>query len=447
MNKPLFSGKGEPGGKVEITLPSKDDPTKTVVATAMVDPNGNWKLPTYPDNAAPLPNGSQDIPIKVIDPAGNSAEAKLPVTIQAPTVDITYFNGDNRPNDGFINKAEVANVTIRGDSSFAPENSVVTVRISDGTLTVTVSTTVNAEGEWTVNPSLMLLNQGAVTATAVVSVVTGLPSGNIASAEDRQVQVKDTVVLTPTFTDNASATNDIVLAGKSVFILNNTELNNLTGYQIGITSDALDPLTFSSLNFSRGGSLNGNTVSLTTTELNNLSQGLYTIEVQGEDRAGNTEVFQQVIGKSTGSLGVYVATENNAATGNPNLDNYFINQKGMNEVLDLDGSGDNDKVYFLKTGLGTPGSADEATIRNFTVGKDQIVLSDILSTKTDSFLRFENVDLNGNTATLESTKIYVSTAGAFAAGDNAAALQSKADQVIYIRDFNADVNNLNWLVI
>lgn len=447
VNKPLLSGKGEPGGTVEITLPSKDDPTKTVVVTATVQPDGTWKLPSYPTDAAPLPNGQQNIPIKVIDPAGNEATAQLPVNIQAPTVDITHFNGNDRPNDAFINKAEAANVTIRGSTANAPENSVVTVRISDGANTVTVSATVNAAGEWTVTPSLVSLNEGAITATAVVAVSSGLPSGNITSAADTHNQVKDTVVMPPTFTDNASDTNDISLAGKSVFILDNTELNNLTGYQIGITSNTSDPLSFSNLSFSRGGSLSASTISLSTTELNNLSQGLYTIEVRGTDQAGNTEVFQQVIGKSTGSLGTFVATSNNTATGNPNLDNYFINQKGMNEVFDLDGSGDNDKVYFLKTGVGSAGNADEATIRNFNVTKDQIVLADILSSKNDNFVRFENVDLNGNTSTLESTKVYISTTGSFGASDNTTTLQSKADQVIYIRDFNADLNNLSWLVI
>ena len=113
----------------------------------------------------------------------------------------------------------------------------------------------------------------------------------------------------------------------------------------------------------------------------------------------------------------------------------------------MDGSGDNDKVYFLKTGVGSAGNADEATIRNFNVTKDQIVLADILSSKNDNFVRFENVDLNGNTSTLESTKVYISTTGSFGASDNTTTLQSKADQVIYIRDFNADLNNLSWLVI
>lgn len=439
VNKPLLSGKGEPGGTVEITLPSKDDPTKTVVVTATVQPDGTWKLPSYPTDAAPLPNGQQNIPIKVIDPAGNEATAQLPVNIQAPTVDITHFNGNDRPNDAFINKAEAANVTIRGSTANAPENSVVTVRISDGANTVTVSATVNAAGEWTVTPSLVSLNEGAITATAVVVVATSLPSGNITSAADTHNQVKDTVAPVVLFADDPNPSqsidgNNLQLDGQTIFVLDGTDTTR-NNYSIGL-STSVNGDTITGVNFERAlAGLNGSKTAATINWASDPSfpQGFFTLAVSAIDDAGNTSISHQIIGKNAGDFAsnrfVHNLGAGDTLTGSDNND-FVINRKGVNEQITLGGGADRDTVFFLKTGLGEAGAADRATIKDFSTARDTLRLDDLFSgSATHSQIRFEGLDLDGNN-TLESTRIYVNTKGEL----NNANLAGTAEQIITLEN-------------
>ncbi len=564
QNRPVFSGKGEPGGTVQIRLPDG------TVSSATVKADGTWSMP-FPSAAAALSIGAQELPVLVTDPAGNSSSGVLPLTI-VPGVEIGVFDGSQTAPPGFINAAEQGAVKVSGTTSPVVSGTVLLVITDKGGQEVARQTVVVAQdGSWTTTVDLSAPSEGVLTATAVATTtvngvavssaaatrtavkdttadqdivithnasdldgastlpgskadnklniaetldgvtytirfnkpvqslvasdltITGAqlrggpvssadktvwtvvvdplaanngrldvtlnsqkltsfvdPAGNPAGLTVAASVPYDTLVVAPVLVDNKNAGNDILVGGKAVFILEPPDL--LSQYRINLPSELSEPLVFDSFSFRQGGSVSVNSQSIVvdSTVLNKLAQGLYTIEGRVSDEAGNTAVFQQVIGKTTGSLGRFVGVDQDDLAQGTGVDNYFINQRGLHETFDLDGSGDNDKVYFLKTGLGTPSAADQATITNFTPDKDQIVLTDILSSRGAEFLRFEAVNLNGNAATLESTKLYISSTGGFSPNDTPAAWQSKADQVVYIRDFVHDTSSTvppAWLVI
>ena len=185
-NRPTFSGTGEPGGKVEITLP---DGSKV---SATVNPNGTWSAP-YPATAPALPNGANNLPIKVTDPAGNTQNGTLPVTIVGPTVDIQVFDGSVTAPANFITGSEQSSVTLSGTSTNAPQGSVVTIVVSGTSGTpVTVTATVQANGNWSTTADLTSLPQGALTASATVA--TTVDGITITSRPDTQGSTKDTVI-------------------------------------------------------------------------------------------------------------------------------------------------------------------------------------------------------------------------------------------------------------
>ncbi len=99
---PTIIGTGEPGAKIEVTMPGTGEKIPTTVAL-----DGTWSVtPTQP-----IPDGTTGV-AKVVetDPAGNPTTKDVPLTIDtgipngglAPTVLIT----DDGDNDGFVNLAE-----------------------------------------------------------------------------------------------------------------------------------------------------------------------------------------------------------------------------------------------------------------------------------------------------------------------------------------------------
>jgi T1SS-143 domain-containing protein len=145
-NTPTIVGTGEPGAKIEVTVPGTGEKLTTVV-----DPQGNWSVtPTQP-----IPDGTVNIPVKETDVAGNTTNASVPVTIDTglplggvnPTVEITT----DANNDGFINKTEQGSATtdaVKVSFDGTKVNVGDVVHVTDGTTTkdITIDATAKVNG-------------------------------------------------------------------------------------------------------------------------------------------------------------------------------------------------------------------------------------------------------------------------------------------------------------
>ncbi len=141
---PTITGTGEPGAKIEVTMPGTGEKLTTTV-----QPNGTWSVTPTQD----IPLGAQTVQVKETDQAGNTTTASVPVTIAidppngglAPTVDIV----EDADNNGVINKAELlgnVDVKVSFDGSKVAVGDIVEITSGGVTNRVTVSVADKASG-------------------------------------------------------------------------------------------------------------------------------------------------------------------------------------------------------------------------------------------------------------------------------------------------------------
>lgn len=137
-----------------------DGPTHTYTTT--VQSGGVWQV----EATTTLSPGTVNVRATGSDLAGNSATATkvMVVDVNAPTLTITEPIGD-----GNLNASEDNSVTIQGTSTFIPDGNTITVTITDGTTTISDTTTVTS-GAWSLLPlNLSSLGNGVLTVTATYS--------------------------------------------------------------------------------------------------------------------------------------------------------------------------------------------------------------------------------------------------------------------------------------
>ncbi len=561
-NRPNFTGTGEPGGRIEITLP---DGTKAI---ATVTPDGTWSA-SFPTNALALPSGTRDHPVSVTDAAGNTQSGLLRLNIQSPTVDITKFD-----NNALINNNETSGVVIEGTAANAADVTLLFTDKNDKTLTVRDILVDGITGQWSARVNLTSLADGPINLKAVSN------KEGIASAPDSASALKDIVPYTVTITNNFDHLNianndaklniseskngvqytlnfeasedllvsDLLVSGGSIksgslehdgtkkvwsvtvnaatsndgamnLSLSQGKLNALTDsvgnpatviqspvvrydtvapaatfsnkglqvpntpensiymglfedFSLGVSlpSDApisLAKVTFSNDEFSLIGldtQANVGELYLDQSYLEWLKTGIYTVTVEVKDEAGNTGYAQQLVIKNDtlGSLTSSNYVDQNDITWNASGDNranFFINHRddlaqSKSDTFNLAPKfpGDaSDKVFFTQTGLGSAGNADMALIENFDTRLDQIHINDLFDVENGKsildYLRFETINLdNSIDGSKESTKIYISSDGAF--DSEASSWQGNADQLIFVKDvtFNLGAELPNWLI-
>ncbi|MFS6939002.1 Ig-like domain-containing protein, partial [Neisseria animaloris] len=156
----------EPGQTVTVVITGSDGRTQTVTTTVKADGSYSVEVPKA------LPDGNYSVEATVTDKAGNTATATdkegnvIDTTCPDITVDAPDNSSDNTP-------------TITGDTD-APAGSIVTIVItaSDGSKQ-TVTTTVKADGSYSVDVP-KALPEGRYTAEASVKD----PAGNEGTDKD-----------------------------------------------------------------------------------------------------------------------------------------------------------------------------------------------------------------------------------------------------------------------
>ncbi|EGI73920.1 hypothetical protein PH505_am00990 [Pseudoalteromonas distincta] len=140
---------------VDIVITDSNGDIHTL--TAIVDASGDWQV-----TAPSLPDGNYDVEVSITDDAGNQGvdTGSSFIDTQAPSITINAL--------GTINDSTP---TISGTSN-EPENTSITVTVTDGDSTETYTTVVGAGGAWTVDIT-DALTDGEVAVSASVTDAAG----------------------------------------------------------------------------------------------------------------------------------------------------------------------------------------------------------------------------------------------------------------------------------
>ncbi|WP_336055968.1 Ig-like domain-containing protein, partial [Nitratireductor sp. CH_MIT9313-5] len=193
---PTFTGTGEEGALVEITL--DDGAGGTVTGTATVT-GGSWSFTPPVD----LADGTWTATAIQTDIAGNVSgpSNSLPVTVDTtiipPTIDSISQDSGSDPADGITNDATP---TFTGTGE---EGALVEITLDDGAGGTVTGTATVTGGSWTFTPPADLAD-GTWTATAIQTDI----AGNVSGPSNSFPVTVDTVVAPPTidsFSDDTGA--------------------------------------------------------------------------------------------------------------------------------------------------------------------------------------------------------------------------------------------------
>ena len=124
-NTPIISGTSTEPQDTVVDIVITDSNNDTHILTAIVDASGDWQV-----TAPSLPDGNYDVEVSITDDAGNTGSdtGSSFVDTQAPSITINAL--------GTINDSTP---TISGTSN-EPENTSITVTVTDGDSTETYTT-------------------------------------------------------------------------------------------------------------------------------------------------------------------------------------------------------------------------------------------------------------------------------------------------------------------
>ncbi len=266
-NTPTFNGTGEPGSAVTVTVGGQ-------TLTTTVAPDGTWSV-----TAATLPDGDYTVDVSQTDLAGNTASANGVYTIDTTspllTAALAVASDSGVAADG---KTNDNTPTISGTGEAGASISVVI----DGQ---TLTTTVAADGTWSVTPTT--LADGAYTAA-----VTETDAAGNSSTASVPVEI-DTSAPALTAMLDAASDSGVAADGKTN---DNTPTISGTGEAGASISVVIDGQTLTTTVAADG------TWSVTPTTL---ADGVYAAAVTETDAAGNS---------STASVPVEIDTSGPALT-------------------------------------------------------------------------------------------------------------------------------------
>jgi hypothetical protein len=187
--------------------------------TTTADSSGNWIIDTQiatPSNGAFAPNvnGANEVAVTSTDTVGNS-------TVDATTLELTIDTIVNIDisipieGDNVINETEDQVVIISGTTIDVEDGQIVTITISDGTMTISTTATVSA-GSWsTTITDVSGLTNGPISVNADVADV----AGNVAN--DQEVVILDntspladsfsTIDTTPVLTGQGDVNENLII--------------------------------------------------------------------------------------------------------------------------------------------------------------------------------------------------------------------------------------------
>ncbi|UHM93326.1 Ig-like domain-containing protein [Rahnella victoriana] len=237
--------------------------------TADVNANGDWTLSVPATDLAAIADGNYTVTASANDAAGNPASATHNVVVDA-TAPALLINPVTA--SGMLNAAELGQPLTLSGTSTAQAGQTVSVTLNNETYT----TTVNANGTWTVNlpaDDVAALTDGTLTVTASTTDVAGNPVSANTSV------IVDTVA--PTLTINTIAGDDII---------NTTEqqagqiLSGTTSAEAG----QIVTVTFNNREYHATVTADGTwSLNVPAADFNGAADGSYTVTASVKDVAGN----------------------------------------------------------------------------------------------------------------------------------------------------------------
>lgn len=235
--------------------------------------NGSWTVTVPAAALGNLPDGDQLVQVVATDTSGNPASSSASLVVLAsaqvqPTLSMNVVAGDD-----VINITEAtADVVVSGSSTQLAEGTVVTVTFSTDYAT---TTTLDANGNWTVTVPSTVFTDVAPGSTQTFTVTATDVAGNPATAT-QEVSFSTTP---PVLTDITVSAGDTLNVAES--------LEDLT--VTGTTTGALPvTVTLNNVNYTTTADAEGNwTLTIPTADVQQLADGPNAITVSVTDAAGN----------------------------------------------------------------------------------------------------------------------------------------------------------------
>jgi large repetitive protein len=183
-NTPAIRGVAAPGSKITLKIDQNGDGIADLTLTAVADAEGNWEAtPTQP-----MADGPYVVVISGVEPSGaTTGPVSLPLVIDTGASSVV--GALDPASDSALTTDQITNdatPTIKGNGTPGDE---ITVKVAGQTLTTTVA----ADGTWSVTPTAVLADgiySAIVTATD--------PAGNISAPTEVQVTVDTQINLAAT---------------------------------------------------------------------------------------------------------------------------------------------------------------------------------------------------------------------------------------------------------
>ena len=210
---PIISGTSTEAQNTVVDIVITDSNGDIHNLTALVDANGDWQV-----TAPSLPDGSYNVGVSITDDAGNTGSdtGSSFVDTQAPSITINAL--------GTINNSTP---TISGTSN-EPENTSITVTVTDGDSTETYTTVVGAGGAWSVDITNALTDGEVTVSATIVDTAGNSASANATATLNTNAPtinintIVDTNDQTPAISGTSSAIDNSVI---TVII---TDVNNVS---------------------------------------------------------------------------------------------------------------------------------------------------------------------------------------------------------------------------
>jgi len=283
--------------------------------TATVDADGKWTATVPAADLAGLKDGDASVQVSVTNVNGNSASAGREYSVDATAPSVTI---NTLATDDILNAAEAKSDLAVSGTSTAEAGQTVTVSLNGKDYTTTVS----ADGSWTLNVSaadLAGLTDGSVTVTASVSDKAGNPA-----SVDHNLAVDITA---PAVTINTVAGDDVINIAEhgQAHIISGTATGAAAGDKVTVT---IGGQTYTTVLDAAGNW----SVGVPASVISGLGDGTVTVTASVTDAAGNT---------GTGSHDVTVDTGLPSVNFNAISDDNILNAVEKGQDLSVSGTSAN----------------------------------------------------------------------------------------------------------
>ena len=388
----------ESTNNITVTFTDQNGKTETI-KNIVLDSDGNWSVTAA--NISELADGDITASVSVFDNAGNEA-VNSTTLVKDTQATINVNVGD----DAFINEQEQATAKIGGTISDVESGQEVDIVLKDnnGDELFTATTTVDAQGNWELNSSILrVLSDGDYTVDVSTQDIAGNPATSTLNFT-KDTQASTTLVLEDSVI-NAAEDDAVSVSGKV------DDVESTNSITVTFTDKDGKKVTVDNVTINADG-----TWEVSDEDISSLADGDVTVSVSVFDNAGNEAVNTETLTKDT-NANVTVEIQDTA-------DN-VINGNNESSAVTITGTAVGVEDGRTVTVTVTDGATTKTkTFTAIVTGETYTISDEDLSAFNDGEITATATvsDLAGNTATSQDTAIIDQTADtsiiAATGGDN-----------------------------